>query len=82
MPDRPLLLLPPPETIPRPRPRRGFPKMNYPSTTRQGVRLGPKFAALQEALATRRARLGAEAGDIVPEEVLVLETVGGCSEVR
>ena len=50
--------------------------MSYPSTTRQGARLGPKFAALQEALATRRARLGAEAGDIVSEEVLVLETVG------
>lgn len=76
MPSRPLLLLPRPETTARPRRKPGFPSVNHPSTSRQAARLSPRFEALQQALAARRARLGAEAGDIVPEEVVVLETVG------
>ena len=76
MPERPLLLLPPPATIPRPRPRRRMPRPGLPSVSRQASRLAPKFAALQEALSTGRAKLGTDIEDLVPEEVVVLETVG------
>ncbi len=51
-------------------------KFHRPSPERQAERLAPRFQLLQEALEARRARLQAEAGDLVPEEVVVLETVG------
>ena len=78
MPERPLLLLPSPgEPVPRPMGRGGggvdFPR---PTRKRQAERLSPRFVALQEALDKRRAELRMEASDLVPEEVVVLETVG------
>ena len=77
MPERPLLILPHPgEPVTRRKRTGGGGKFHRPSPERQAERLGPRFALLQEALEARRARLQAEAHDLVPEEVIVLETVG------
>ncbi len=51
-------------------------RFHRPSRERQEERLGPQFERLQEALEARRARLQTEAHGLVPEEVIVLETVG------
>lgn len=77
MPERPLLILPAPSEPERRSTktgRGGSPRL--PSRTRQEERLGPRFAALQQALDARRARLRTEAAGLAPEEVIVLETVG------
>jgi hypothetical protein len=77
MPERPLLILPA-ASEPGRRANRtgrgGSPRL--PGRTRQEERLGPRFAALQQALDARRARLRTEAAGLAPEEVIVLETVG------
>ena len=78
MPERPLLVLPSPgEPVARPKGRGGgggdFPR---PTREDQAERLSPQFIALQEAFDKRRAELRMEAGNLVPEEVVVLETVG------
>ena len=49
---------------------------HFPTMERQAERLTPKFKHLQEAMAARRARLQVEVRDLVPETVVVLETVG------
>ncbi len=77
MPERPLLILPAagePEGRARKTGRGGPPRL--PSKPRQEERLGPRFAALQQALDARRARVRTEAVGIAPEEVIVIETVG------
>ena len=77
MAERPLLILPHPgEPVTRRRRGGGGGKFHRPNPERQAERLVPRFALLQEALEARRARLQAEAHDLVPEEVVVLETVG------
>ena len=53
----------------------GSGKHHFPSAERQAERLSPQFERLQRALDERRARLQTEAHDLVPEEVVVLETV-------
>ena len=77
MPDRPLLILPTPTELPKQK-KRGFPpeRPRLPSRARQAERLTPRFTVLQEALDARRARLRTESSGVIPEEVLVLETVG------
>ena len=77
MPERPLLVLPRPgQPVERPK-RRGFPSnINRPSRERQGERLTPRFEALQQAIESHRARFQLDAQAIVPEDVVVLETVG------
>ncbi len=77
MPERPLLILPSPgEPVRRRKRGGGGGRFHRPSPERQVERLTPRFQLLQEALEARRARLQAEARDVVPEEVVVLETVG------
>ena len=77
MPERPLLILPHPgEPIPRVRRRGGGGGSHFPSRARQAERLDPKFETLQRAMEARRVRLQVESHDLVPEEVVVLETVG------
>jgi hypothetical protein len=77
MPERPLLILPTPTEPPKQK-RKGFPpqRPHLPSRERQAERMTPKLAVLQEALDARRARLRTEASGVIPEEVIVLETVG------
>jgi len=77
MPDRPLIILPTPTEPPKKK-RKGFPpqRPHLPSRERQTDRLTPRFTVLQEAMDARRARLRTESSGVIPEEVIVLETVG------
>jgi len=73
MPERPLLILPNPGLpVSRRKKGGGGAQIGRPSRQRQAQRLGPKFTALQREF----ARIQVEAEGIVPEKVLVLETVG------
>jgi len=72
MPERPLLILPVPGQLRRPGKFGGGAKFHQPSRRRQGERLAPRFATLQNAL----ARPIADSAGTLPEEVVVLETVG------
>jgi hypothetical protein len=77
LPERPLLILPSPgQPAGRHRRTGGGGPPHLPGRERQVVRLGPRFTVLEQALEARRARLQAEALGLVPEEVIVLETVG------
>ena len=77
MPERPLLILPSPgEPVTRRKKGGGGGKFHLPGAERQAERLSPQFEHLQRTLEERRARLQMEARDLVPEEVVVLETVG------
>lgn len=77
MPERPLLLFPTPETADRTK-GRGFPvRLHRPSHDRQGQRLSPLFEQLQEEFNARRVELQQTAAGADPEQVLVIETVGG-----
>ena len=57
-------------------------KFHRPTPERQSERLSPQFERLQRALEERRARLQMEARDLVPEEVVVLETTGTVDKIR
>jgi subtilase family protein len=78
MPERPLLILPAPGERPvrRQQKRSRDTRFHRPSHERQFERLTPRFEQLQRTLETRRTRLQTEAHGLVPEEVIVLETVG------
>lgn len=77
MPERPLLILPVPgQPVQRRNKSGGGEKAHQPTRQRQAQRIGPRLTMLQEAFEARSARLRAEATGIIPEEVLVLETVG------
>ena len=78
MPDRPLLLLPAP-TGPTPREKRRprFGPSWYPSRGTQAERLDRKFHRLTQALGARTVRAEIVTPGLVPEEVVVLETVDG-----
>lgn len=77
MPERPLLILPTPtEPAKRSKKPGGGGRPHLPSRDRQAERLTPRFTVLQETLDARRARLRTESSGVIPEEVIVLETVG------
>ena len=77
MADRPLLILPAPGEPAKRRKKFGRGgRFHRPSRERQAERIVSRFEQLQRALEARRARLQTEAQGIVPEEVIVLETIG------
>ena len=77
MPERPLLILPAPgEPAQRRKKRGGGGRFNRPGRERQAERLTPRFEQLQRTLEARRTRLQTDVQGIVPEEVVVLETIG------
>ena len=77
MPERPLLVLPQPGRPVERVKRQGFPpNIRRPTRERQGERLAPRFEALQQAIDAHRARFQIDAQGLVPEDVVVLETVG------
>ncbi len=81
MPDRPLLILPAPTAPPKRSSKfGGGGKAHWPERKRQTERLGPRFQVLQDTFKEKRARLQVEAAGLVPEEVLVLETVGSVDD--
>ncbi len=81
MPDRPLLILPAPAVVVQRR-LHGFPpgRVHRPERQRQGERLESKFDRLRRALEERRVEVQVAAEGTTPEEVLVLEVVGGVEE--
>ena len=77
MPERPLLVLPSPgEPLARQKLPSGGGEFPRPTRKRQAERLSPRFVALQEAFDKQLAQLQVESSDLVPGEVVVLETVG------
>ena len=77
MPERPLLILPNPgEPARRRKKGGGAGRFHRPDRERQLDRLAPRFELLQQALEAGRTRLQVAASGLVPEEVIVLETVG------
>ena len=74
--DYPILVFPAPALAERARLPGGGGRSIRPGAGRQGERLAPQFRRLEEALANRRLELQASSLGVVPEQVLVLETVG------
>lgn len=80
MPDRPLLVFPSHSAFGR-RPGSGRqPNVRIPSPTRQVSRIGPRIAQLEQQFNNRSVELRADPSGVEPEDVLVLETVGGVDE--
>jgi len=76
MPERPLLLFPTPETASRSTLGGGGGRVRRPTPQRQWERLSPVFSQLQNAFDARRIEIQQSAAGIIPEQVLVIETVG------
>src|SRR5660397_169918 len=76
MPERPLLLFPTPETASRSTLGGGEGRVRRPTPQRQWDRLSPEFSQLQTAFDARRIEIQQSAAGIIPEQVLVIETVG------
>ena len=77
MPERPLIVLPAPvQPASRRKKGGGAGRFHRPSRERQVERLSPRFEQLQRVIEAQRARLQTEPAGIVPEEVVVLETIG------
>ena len=75
MPDLPILMLPAPgEPVDRKKKFAGPGKFHRPERERQAERLAPRIEELNRVF--ERTRLRADARGIVPEEVLVFETIG------
>ncbi len=74
--DYPLLIFPQPKPADRVKlpPHRG--KIKAPGPTTQSRRLTPQFERLQEALEARRLALQENPLGLLPEQVLVVETIG------
>lgn len=76
MPERPLLLFPTPETASRSTLGGGGGRVRRPTPQRQWDRLSPVFSQLQATFDARRIEIQQSAAGIIPEQVLVIETVG------
>jgi len=77
MSERPLLLFPTPTSASRTKQTPGFGRIHKPSHSRQGQRLSPVFRSLQAAFNSRKMEVQHTASGIDPEQVLVIETIGG-----
>lgn len=77
MPERPLLLFPEPESASRTKGSGGPGRYHYPSHDAQGNRLSSIFQNLQTAFQHRNVEIQQSTAGIDPEQVLVIETIGG-----
>ena len=77
MAERPLLLFPQPEAVSRSKlvPIGG--RFHFPTIDRQDTRLTPMFNQLQSAFNDRRVEVQRTTAGVDPEQVLVIETIGG-----
>lgn len=80
MPNKPLLIFPTPTTIGRRKKQVIAPPVHHPSFDRQQQRLGPKFEGIERTFETRRVELLAQPTGAIPEQVIVLETVGSVDD--
>lgn len=76
MADRPLIVLPRPALATRSRPPGGGGPIHFPSVSRQGTRLSPRFEAIRKYYEDRLITLRVSAAGMLPEEIVVFETVG------
>lgn len=77
MAEHPLLCFPYPEVAERQRSGGGGPShLRLPDARRQGARLNPVFQGLVDAVAARNMELRDSMVGVLPDQVLVLETVG------
>lgn len=74
--DYPLLVFPQPVLADRTKRTSQFGKIRVPSASSQAQRLAPQFERLQEAMEKQRLALQGNALGLLPEQVLVLETIG------
>ena len=74
--DYPLLVFPEPVSAERAKRNSGGGKFRNPEPSQQAQRLAPQFQRLQEAMENQRLALQNSAFGLLPEKVLVLETVG------
>ncbi len=77
MPERPLLLFPQPEVASRSNLRGGGGQVHTPTFDRQNARLTPMFDQLQSTFSERRAEIQQTTAGVDPEQVLVIEIIGG-----
>lgn len=77
MPERPLLVFPEPEDASRSNLGGGAGGFHRPEHGRQGRRLTPRFRQLQQAFDARRVEVQQTVAGVDPEQVLVIETIGG-----
>lgn len=80
--SRPLLFFPEPTGLARGRPPGGGGATHLPGRSRQRARLDPQFQALQRAFDRQLASVASDAAGAAPEQVIVLETIGGVDEFR
>ncbi len=80
MADYPLLFFPNKERASRSKLPSGFGNYHKPSSQRQGIRLTPKFSVLNEQLQQKSFHLQQGVNGIIPEEILVLETIGSIED--
>lgn len=76
MPNKPLLIFPTPTISGRQKKKTPPPSFHHPTSDRQRERLVPKFENIGRAFDARRAELLTQPTGAIPEQVLVLETVG------
>ncbi len=77
---KPLIILPQPQVVDREKRRAFGGGVRFPSHSRQGQRLIPQFRQLQAAFDSRRIEIQGSSTGIVPEQVLVMETVGAVDD--
>ena len=81
MADHPLLSFPAPQVAQRqPRGGGGPTRIRFPGARRQGERLDPEFRRLEEAIRARNMELRDNPVGVLPDQVLVLETVGSVDD--
>src|SRR5690349_2290039 len=81
-PDRPLLILPASAAPQKRAPKSARPtKIHLPTRGRQLKRLTPSFTALQSPLASKTTSVRVSTAATLPEEVIVLESVGAVSDL-
>ena len=82
MTERPLLFFPEPVGLARRKLGGGAGGVKCPERSRQAQRLGPRFEELRRAFDEQRARVATDASGAAPEQVLVLETIGGVEDFQ
>lgn len=78
--DYPLLVFPEPVPAARAKRNTNFGKIRVPSPYNQAQRLAPEFQRLQDAMEGRRLALQDNPLGLVPEQVLVLQTIGSIQD--
>jgi len=80
MADHPILLFPAPTEVQRHKKGGGPSRISLPGGRRQVARLGHRVEELEAAFESRRTRIAAQPGGLIPEQVLVLETIGSVTD--